>query len=143
MSAALDVSVQADAGPLRRVANAATLPVSLRARINAGGDDFAIENLTGAIAGSPVRGRLKGTAIRPALAWFTSIYGLDALKRVLDRASPELRRMLRESDDLLAGAERDSAAGLLDAGGIEAIRSLHRLCALAAARRDSAGSRAG
>jgi large subunit ribosomal protein L24 len=59
LSAALDVSVQADAAPLRRVTNAAALPVALRARINAGGDDIAIENLTGAIAGSPVRGRLK------------------------------------------------------------------------------------
>lgn len=57
--AALDISVQADAAPLRRVANAAALPVALRARVNAGADEVTIENLSGAIAGSPVRGRLR------------------------------------------------------------------------------------
>jgi len=61
---------------------------------------------------------------------------LDAIRRhVEDAADPaETRRLLREADDLLAGAERDAAEGLLDADGIDSIRSMHQLCALAASR---------
>jgi len=57
LAAALDVGVQADAAPLRRAA--AALPLKLQARINANADEIAIENLSGAIAGSQVRGKLK------------------------------------------------------------------------------------
>jgi len=37
---------------------APTLPVALRARLNAAGNAFAFDNLSGTIAGTPVRGRL-------------------------------------------------------------------------------------
>jgi uncharacterized protein involved in outer membrane biogenesis len=57
LAAALDLALQADAAPLRR--GAAPLPVKLQARVNASADEIAIENLSGAIAGSPVRGKLK------------------------------------------------------------------------------------
>jgi hypothetical protein len=36
--------------------------------------------------------------------------------------------LLREADDLLWEAERDAAAGLLDRDGIDALRSLNRVC---------------
>jgi uncharacterized protein involved in outer membrane biogenesis len=55
-AASLDLALQADAAPLRR---GAPLPLKLQARVNAGADEIAVENLSGAIAGSPVRGRLK------------------------------------------------------------------------------------
>lgn len=57
LAAALDVALQADAAPLRR--GVAPLPLKLQARVNANADEIAIENLSGAIAGSPIRGRLK------------------------------------------------------------------------------------
>jgi large subunit ribosomal protein L24 len=55
-TASLDLALQADAAPLRR---GGPLPLKLQARVNASASEVAIENLTGAIAGSPVRGRLK------------------------------------------------------------------------------------
>ena len=55
-AASLDLALQADASPLRR---GGPLPLKLQAHVNASANDVAIENLTGAIAGSPVRGRLK------------------------------------------------------------------------------------
>jgi large subunit ribosomal protein L24 len=57
LAAAFDLALQADAAPLRR--GAAPLPLKLQARVNANADEIAIENLSGAIAGSPVRGKLK------------------------------------------------------------------------------------
>jgi large subunit ribosomal protein L24 len=63
-AATLDLALQADAAPLRR---GGPLPVKLQARLNASADDISIENLSGAIAGTPVRGRLKlalGTTTR-------------------------------------------------------------------------------
>jgi serine/threonine protein kinase len=44
------------------------------------------------------RGRIKGTAIRPGIAWFGDTYGEMGLIRVVDLASPELQSMLRPGD---------------------------------------------
>jgi hypothetical protein len=70
---------------------------------------------------------------------------LDGIRRQTEEAeSPaDARRLLREADDLLAGAERDAAADLLDADGIDSIRSLHQLCMHAAARRFAASASTG
>jgi hypothetical protein len=38
---------------------------------------------------------------------------------------------MRQADDLLCDAEQDAAAGLLDAEGIQSLRSLHQVCWLA------------
>jgi TRAP-type uncharacterized transport system substrate-binding protein len=55
---------------------------------------------------------------------------LDAIRRHIE--SPDdvatARRLMAEADGLLANAERDAAAGLLDAEGIQSLRSLHELC---------------
>ena len=60
MAAALDLVLQADAAPLRHAAGAAQpLPVALRAHVNANADQVDIESMSGTIAGSPVRGKLK------------------------------------------------------------------------------------
>jgi TRAP-type uncharacterized transport system substrate-binding protein len=45
------------------------------------------------------------------------------------------RDALREADDLLLGAEEDAAVDQLDADGIQALRSLHRVCGRVAERR--------
>ncbi len=62
-AAVLELTLQAaDVGPLRRGAaarTAALLPVALRARLNASANDVALDGITGAIGGAPVRGRLK------------------------------------------------------------------------------------
>ena len=62
LAATLDLTLQAsDAGPLRRGASAqaAPLPVALRAKLVAAGDDVTLDAISGVIAGSPVRGKLK------------------------------------------------------------------------------------
>jgi large subunit ribosomal protein L24 len=62
LAAALDLTLQAaDASPLRRgsVTSAALLPVAVRAKVNANATELALENISGAVGGSPVRGRLK------------------------------------------------------------------------------------
>jgi large subunit ribosomal protein L24 len=62
LAAALDVTLQAaDASPLRRgtVPPAALLPVAVRAKLNASANELALENISGAVGGSPVRGALK------------------------------------------------------------------------------------
>ena len=71
LGAGLDLTLQAaDMSPLRRGAAAratALLPVALRARLNATADEIALDNITGAVGGSPVRGKLKlGSARRSA-----------------------------------------------------------------------------
>ncbi len=43
-------------------------------------------------------GRIKGTAVRAGLAWYTDAYGEAALARVFELASPELRAILRLED---------------------------------------------
>ena len=69
LAGALDVALQAaDVSPLRRGAAArstALLPVALRAKLNASADEFALENLSGNVGGSPVRGKLKLTLGQP------------------------------------------------------------------------------
>ena len=59
---------------------------------------------------------------------------LRAMRQRLDDV-PDVetaRRVMREADDVLVDAEQDAAAGLLDTGGIQALRSLHQLCRQAA-----------
>jgi TRAP-type uncharacterized transport system substrate-binding protein len=70
---------------------------------------------------------------------------LDAIRRQFDgtETTADTRQLLRDADDLLAGAEQDAAAELLDADGIDSIRSMHQLCMQAAARRLSASASAG
>jgi large subunit ribosomal protein L24 len=62
-ASALDVTLQAaDASPLRRGATAqppALLPVAVRAKLNASANELALENISGVVGGSPVRGKLK------------------------------------------------------------------------------------
>ena len=55
---------------------------------------------------------------------------LQAIRRRIEE-SPDaatVQALIREADDLLSDAERDAAADLLDADGIQAIRSLHGVC---------------
>jgi serine/threonine protein kinase len=47
------------------------------------------------------RGRIKGTALRAAIAWITETQGERALARVAELASPELQSMLRMGDPAL------------------------------------------
>jgi len=42
---------------------------------------------------------------------------------------------MRDAHDLLSDAERDAAAGLLDAQGIASLRSLHHVCWLSMPQR--------
>jgi TRAP-type uncharacterized transport system substrate-binding protein len=62
---------------------------------------------------------------------------LEAIRSEIDRApdAAAARKAVRDADDLLSVAERDAAADLLDAAGIESLRSLHRLCWRAADER--------
>ena len=62
---------------------------------------------------------------------------LQAIRQRIEEsaASNTARDALREADDLLSDAERDAAAGLLDAEGIQALRSLHRVSRHATERR--------
>jgi hypothetical protein len=55
---------------------------------------------------------------------------LQALRaRIVDATDQNtLRGLAREVDDRLCAAEQDVASGLLDAEGIQAFRSLHRVC---------------
>jgi hypothetical protein len=47
------------------------------------------------------RGRVKGTALRPAIAWFAQMYGEAAVARIAKLASPELSAILRPDDPVL------------------------------------------
>jgi len=61
---------------------------------------------------------------------------LNAIRHHIERADAAgLRTLVREADDLLAGAERDAAAELLETEMIESVRSMHQLCRHAADRR--------
>ena len=96
LAAALDLALQADAAPLRR--GAAPLPVKLQARVNANADEIAIENLSGAIAGSPVRGRLK--------------LALGAAPRIegrIDAESVDAAALIAAAIDMPAAAARANA----------------------------------
>jgi chemotaxis protein histidine kinase CheA len=62
---------------------------------------------------------------------------LDAIRRRVE-ASPdpgEAETLMRDAHDVLADAERDAAAGLLDAQGIASLRSLHHVCWLSMRQR--------
>jgi hypothetical protein len=57
-------------------------------------------------------------------------------QRIADSADASTaHEALRDADGVLAGAEQDAAIGLLDADGIQALRSLHRICSRAAEHR--------
>jgi len=62
---------------------------------------------------------------------------LEAIRARVDAApdSAAARAAAREADDLLCAAERDAAGDLLDAAGIESVRSLHAMCWRAAEHR--------
>jgi TRAP-type uncharacterized transport system substrate-binding protein len=64
---------------------------------------------------------------------------LDAIRqRVEASADPrEAQASMREAHDLLSGAERDAAAGLLEPQGIDSLRSLHHVCWLSMPQRGS------
>jgi serine/threonine protein kinase len=47
------------------------------------------------------RGRVKGTAIRAGLTWFSQTFGQPGLARLTELASPELQAILRPSDPAL------------------------------------------
>jgi hypothetical protein len=47
------------------------------------------------------RGRVKGTALRPAIAWLAQMYGEAAVARIAKLASPELSAILRPDDPVL------------------------------------------
>ena len=55
---------------------------------------------------------------------------LQEIRRGIDAAPDvaEAEGLIREADELLWHAEQDAAADLLDAPGIESLRSLHQLC---------------
>jgi TRAP-type uncharacterized transport system substrate-binding protein len=68
---------------------------------------------------------------------------LDAIRQRVD-ASPdagEAQALMRDAHDLLSNAERDAASGLLDAQGIDSLRSLHHVCWLSMRQRSPAGER--
>ena len=44
------------------------------------------------------KGNVKGTALRPAIAWFSETYGADAVARVYDLASTDLKSTLHAED---------------------------------------------
>ena len=53
------------------------------------------------------RGRIKGSAVRAGICWFGDMYGDPGLARVMELASPELRRILRH---------KSTAFGLIASG---------------------------
>jgi TRAP-type uncharacterized transport system substrate-binding protein len=55
---------------------------------------------------------------------------LDALRRALETSTTDAdtRALMSEADDVLSGAEQDAAAELLDADGIQSLRSMHGIC---------------
>jgi TRAP-type uncharacterized transport system substrate-binding protein len=64
---------------------------------------------------------------------------LDAIRnRIEESDGPTARALVAEADDLLSHAEQDAAAELLDAEGIQSLRSLHGICWRALQHRQSA-----
>jgi TRAP-type uncharacterized transport system substrate-binding protein len=55
---------------------------------------------------------------------------LQAIRHRIEetRDAGTIRGLICEADDLLCRAERDAAADLLDAAGIQSVRSLHQVC---------------
>jgi hypothetical protein len=69
-------------------------------------------------------GRVKGTAIRAGLTWYASTYGAQALQRIYDGATPELRGMLNMSDPAFGII----ASGWYDAASIgEILESMEKV----------------
>ena len=65
---------------------------------------------------------------------------LDAIRQRVE-ASPDPREaeaVMRDAHDLLSNAERDAAADVLDAQGIDSLRSLYHVCWLAMQQRSAA-----
>jgi TRAP-type uncharacterized transport system substrate-binding protein len=62
---------------------------------------------------------------------------LDAIRqRVEASLDPrEAQALMRDAHDVLSNAERDAAAGVLDAHGIDSLRSLHHVCWLSMQQR--------
>jgi hypothetical protein len=62
---------------------------------------------------------------------------LDAIRQRVEASDhqAEAQALMRDAHDLLSNAERDAASGLLDAQGIDSLRSLHRVCWLSMAQR--------
>jgi TRAP-type uncharacterized transport system substrate-binding protein len=60
----------------------------------------------------------------------TELTKLEAMRGRVDAAptAAAAPAAARQADDLLCAAERDAAADLLDAAGIESVRSLHAMC---------------
>ncbi len=56
---------------------------------------------SGILRASTARGRIKGTAIRAAIAWFAEEYGEPALERAVERSLPGVRALFRERDPVL------------------------------------------
>ena len=81
-------------------------------------------------------------ARRRRLLLGAKVDALQALRRRLqDESAPAVAdRLMREADDALGAAEREAAYELLDAPGIESLRSVHRLCASAFERRAAVGA---
>ena len=61
---------------------------------------------------------------------------LDAIRQRLESSDDprEAQQLMHEAHDLLASAEQDAAADLLDAEGIASLRSLHQVCWLSMGR---------
>jgi hypothetical protein len=55
---------------------------------------------------------------------------LDAIRRRVEASVDpiEAQALMRDAHDVLSDAERDAAAGLLDAHAIASLRSLHHVC---------------
>ena len=72
---------------------------SLRADPAAASDRPSLREREGASGAVRVaRGRMKGTAVRTGLLWFAERYGVDAVAQMCERATPELRAMVRLDD---------------------------------------------
>jgi len=76
-------------------------------------------------------------ARRWRLALGAKVDALQTLRARLDEERDPVvaERLMREANDVLAAAEREAAHELLDAAGIESLRSMHRLCVSAFERR--------
>jgi serine/threonine protein kinase len=99
-SGSMRVSTRPSARPSAPVPRPATLPppsVPPRAA-SSRPPSLSAPRSSGSIRVAAARGRIKGTAVRAGLLWFAETYGEALLARVHERASPELRSLLRPAD---------------------------------------------
>jgi hypothetical protein len=70
---------------------------------------------------------------------------LESIRQRIDAApdAESARRLMRQADDVLCGAEQDAAADLLGSAGIQSLRSLHAVCRQAMQDRIDASTTAG